>query len=229
MKKKYIILIFVFAIILAFYYIFENNLLQYLALDNIEKLKNILISYGIITPLVMILLMIIGNILGISTVTFSILSGYLYGLFYGFLLAWIGVIIAFTIVFINSRYLFHDFFIKVFKKNILVQKVESYIVKYNIWAAIILRAVYVIPSGILNYAFSFTSIKLSNYVVGSAIGFIPVISINVSFGYLINIGLENGFEGERFYYILGLIISFLCIIFLAKFFLERKKDGNRSL
>ena len=43
----------------------------------------------------------------------------------------------------------------------------------------------------MNYSFGFTKIKTTTYLLGSAIGFIPVVFINVYAGYELGINLKS--------------------------------------
>ncbi len=138
----------------------------------------------------MILLYIALNITGIPRVFFTILAGYVYGVFYGFLFAWVATIAGLFVSFVNIRFLFKESFKKKFGSKKFVKKLDVFIEKYNFWSVIVLRAAYIFPSSFLNYTYGITSIKTHQYMLGSAIGFIPVVMFNVVVGYFLSEGIS---------------------------------------
>jgi uncharacterized membrane protein YdjX (TVP38/TMEM64 family) len=89
------------------------------------------------------------------------------------------------VTFIMVRYLFRNSFERRFGSKKIVERINVQIEKHGIWTVIFLRAIYVVPSSILNYSFGFTRIKTTTYLLGSAIGFLPVVFVNVWVGNLL--------------------------------------------
>jgi len=212
-KKSLQILFFItigIVVSLFFYY----DLQSLLQIENIELVKAYFLSVGKAAPFYMIILYIIFNLAAIPRVFFTIFSGYVFGLFYGFLFAWLATLAGLIVTFVSIRYLFKEKFEEKFGKKEIVEKLNKQIDRKGIFIVIFLRAIYVVPSSILNYSFGFTKIKTSTYLLGSAIGFIPVVFVNVYAGFEIerNMSAENGIN---FTY-LFIAVAILAVILLLK-------------
>lgn len=204
-KKRLQLLFFLFVgLIIGLFFYFELN--KYLHVKYIDEVKKYFIELGFWAPLIMILLYIVFNIAAIPRVFFTIFSGYVFGVIYGFLFAWIATIIGLAASFIMVRYLFRDTFEQKFGNKKLVGKINQQINNHGMWVVVFLRAIYVVPSSVLNYSFGFTKIRTVDYLVGSAIGFIPVVLLNVWAGNELMNNLQNGLSFEF------LIIGFILVI-----------------
>jgi len=180
--KRYLqipFILFVITIIAMFFY-FDLN--AYLSIENIDIVKDYFQGLGNWSLVYITFIHIILNITGIPRVFFTIFAGYVYGVFIGFVFSWIATMIGLIVTFMMVRYLFQSSFERKFGSKPLIGKINHYVDKYGVWSVIFLRAIYVVPSSILNYSFGFTKIKTSTYILGSAIGFLPVVFINVWVG-----------------------------------------------
>lgn len=193
---------------LFFYY----DLQTWLRVENIELVKGYFLNLGMAAPLYMILMYILFNIAAIPRVFCTIFSGYVFGLFYGFLFAWLATLAGLIVTFIGIRYLFKEKFENKFGKKELVEKLNRQIEKRGIIMVILLRAIYVVPSSILNYSFGFTKIKTTTYLLGSAIGFVPVVFVNVYAGFEIGRNLSSE-KSINFMYVI-IVMAILGIIIL---------------
>ncbi len=204
---------------LFFYY----DLRTFFRVENIEMVKNYFLNLGMAAPFYMILMYILFNLAAIPRVFFTIFSGYVFGLFYGFLFAWLATLAGLIVTFISIRYLFKDKFEKKFGKKEIVEKLNKQIEKRGVFIVIFFRAIYVVPSSILNYSFGFTKIKTSTYLLGSGIGFIPVVFVNVYAGFEIgrNLSSENNIN---FNYVFITIAVLGILYFLVKQLIIKKKS-----
>lgn len=222
MNKKTLQIIFfsiISAVIFSFFYFDLYHLLQ---IKHIELIKDYFLSLGVMAPVYMIIIYILFNLAAIPRVFFTIFSGYVFGFFYGFLFAWLATIVGLIVTFISIRYLFKEKFESKFGDKKLLEKLNRLIEKRGLLTIIVLRAIYIVPSSILNYSFGFTKIKTSTYLFGSAIGFIPVVLINVYAGYEIN---KNLTTTEPFDYTQLIIPATVLIlaIFLIKYLFHKFK------
>ncbi len=197
-------------IIFLFFHFQLNN---YFNVDNIEKVKVLFLGLGNWGLLYMILIHIVLNITAIPRVFFTIFAGYVYGVFIGFIFSWIATMAGLIVTFLMVRYLFRQSFDKKFGSKKVVKKINRQVDKYGIWIVVFLRAIYVVPSSILNYSFGFTKIKTKTYFIGSAIGFIPVVLLNVWAGNALAKNLFNGFH----YHIIIFGFVLLCLFYFSKY------------
>jgi uncharacterized membrane protein YdjX (TVP38/TMEM64 family) len=199
------------AILIFLFFFFKLN--SFLTIENINNVKAYFLNLGNLAAIYMIAIYILFNLAAIPRVFFTIFSGYVFGVFYGFLFAWLATMIGLIVTFISVRYLFNEKFNKKFGNAKIVEKLNNKIEKNSLLIVIFLRAIYIFPSSVLNYSFAFTKIKTSKYIFGSAIGFIPVVLINVYSGYLIN---NNISKPINLYVFIPLIVILLGIFFLVK-------------
>ncbi len=225
MRKKSLQILFFITIGIVIFIFFYFDLYNLLRIKNIELVKDYFLSLGSIAPVLMILIYILFNLAAIPRVFFTIFSGYVFGLFYGFLFAWLATIAGLIVTFISIRYLFKDKFVKKYGDKKMVEKLNALIEKRGLIMVIFLRSIYIVPSTILNYTFGFTKIKTSTYLAGSSIGFIPVVLINVYAGYEINKNIvsEQPFDYTRL--IIPAIILGIAII-LIKYLINKFKLNN---
>jgi len=221
-NKKILQILFFITISIVLFSFFYFDLYELMKIKHIELVKSYFLSLGFWAPAYMIILYVLFNLAAIPRVFFTIFSGYVFGLFYGFLFAWLATIAGLIVTFICIRYLFKDKFIEKFGDKKLIEQLNGLIEKRGLLMVIFLRAIYIVPSSVLNYSFGFTKIKTSTYLFGSALGFIPVVFINVYAGYEIN---KNLISETPFDYTQLIIPSLLLIgaVFLIRYLLQKFK------
>ncbi len=222
MSKKSLQVLFFIIISVVIFSFFYFDLYNLLRIEHIETVKEYFLNLGAVAPVYMVLIYILFNLAAIPRVFFTIFSGYIFGFFYGFLFAWLATIAGLIVTFISIRYLFKDKFVEKFGDKALVEKLNNLIEKRGFLMVIFLRAIYIVPSSVLNYSFGFTKIKTVTYLIGSAIGFIPVVLINVYLGYEINQKLNSSYPFDYTQLILPVIIA-IFVLFLIKYLLKKFK------
>ncbi|MFA0961875.1 TVP38/TMEM64 family protein [Roseivirga sp. BDSF3-8] len=216
MSKRLIQLVFVLLVVLAILIFFQYDLNQYFSEENIITVKERLRSFGYYTPLIIIFLYIVFNVAGLPTFFFTLLSGYLYGVAYGLPLAWLGMTIGLCASFLCSRFLFRGDFISRFGGLGMVKKLEFYVEKYHMWSVLIFRVISVFPYNVMNYAYGLTSISFRDYVIGSAIGLIPVTAIIVWLGHLAASGQEASITTEQWVGFMAAVLTFIILGVILK-------------
>lgn len=216
-RKTMFQIIYIGLVIISLFLFFFFELNRYLNIEHVNMFSEYFVQLGIMSPIIMIFIYIILNIVAIPRVFFTILSGYMFGITKGFFFAWIATIIGLGISFVLIRYLFKSRFEKKYGKKKLVEKINYMLQKRGIWVVIFLRAAYIIPSSILNYSFGFTKIKTRNYLLGSSIGFVPVVLFNVWTGNEIAQQIKYGFD----YSLIIISLVFLLLILLGSLFSKK--------
>jgi uncharacterized membrane protein YdjX (TVP38/TMEM64 family) len=221
-RKKNLQIVFFIVIVITISLFFYFDLHKWLRVEHIETVKTYFLDLNAIAPLYMVLLYILFNLAAIPRVFFTIFSGYVFGLFYGFLFAWLATLAGLIVTFISIRYLFRKKFEEKFGDKEIIGKLNKQVEKHGIFIVIFLRAIYIFPSTVLNYSFGFTKIKTGTYLLGSAIGFIPVVFVNVYAGYQIGQNL-NMINEINYYYLFGIITAVTIIAFLIKNQINKRK------
>lgn len=216
MPKRLIQFIFLFMVALAIGAFFYYDLNTYFSEDNILSVKDQLQSYGYFTPLIIILLYIVFNVTGLPTFFFTLLCGYLYGITYGLPLAWAGMTVGLSASFLSSRFLFRGDFMNRFGGMGMVKKLDYYVVKYRIWSVLVFRLISVFPYNVMNYAYGLTSISFRDYLVGSAVGIIPVTAIIVWLGHLAATGQEASVSTGQWVGFAAVVLVFITAAIILK-------------
>lgn len=207
MKKKYILLVAIAAIILILnkYNIFNN-----FSFEKINELKSYIASFGILAPVVFIALFVIATVLFIPGLPITVLSGILFGAFWGAIYVVIGSTIGVSASFLIGRYLGRDFVKKMTEKNEKLAKLDSYIKKQGDTILIISRLIPIFPFNLQNYAYGITDIKFSTYFWYSLIFMIPGTFIYTSFGAL----AYSSIPIKRLMLYSGMLLVALCLLII---------------
>ncbi|CAN5136483.1 hypothetical protein BH11PAT3_BH11PAT3_1510 [soil metagenome] len=164
---------------------------------------------------ILIMLKSIAAPLGIPGTPLTLITGSIFGLWIGTLVALIGNTIGATLAFLLARYIFQDYGKKLFKKN---QKLEKYVdglEKNGLGTVLFLRLVPLFPFNVINFLLGVTPIPLKIYIVGSFIGMIPgtflfvYLSRSLRMLSLLNIGLS--------------ILGIIALTFIGKYYEKRYK------
>lgn len=181
LKKKYILIAVMIAIILI---LNKYKIFDHFSFEKINETKSYIASFGIFAPLVFIALFAIATVLFVPGLPITILSGILFGAFWGGIYVIIGSTIGVSAAFLIGRYLGRDFVKKIAEKNDKLEKLDEYIKNQGNTILIISRLIPIFPFNLQNYAYGITDIKFSTYFWYSLIFTIPGIFIYTSFGAL---------------------------------------------
>ncbi|OHD79475.1 MAG: hypothetical protein A2355_13810, partial [Spirochaetes bacterium RIFOXYB1_FULL_32_8] len=187
MTQKIMRIMFLLLFILFTFLFYYTKAYTYLNSDTISFVRTYLITnFGLIIPVMFILILyLFFNIFGFPTMYFSILLGYLYGVSFGFIIAWAGMLSGIIFSFLLSRYLFRELFVRKFGKKEITKQLEEHLEKRHFSTIILTRLFFVIPYNIQNFVYGLTSVKFSIYIIGTAIGIIPITLLNVYLGQLL--------------------------------------------
>ena len=126
------------------------------------------------------------------------------------------------------RHIFTSSFQERYGKKKLIKRINRRIEKHGMWPVVFSRAIYVIPTNIINYSFPLSKITYRKYLVGTMIGLVPECLVNVSTGYLLRheVMLLNNPE-QNLLKIVVIAVSMVVMIGLFLFFRYRRKRNAR--
>jgi uncharacterized membrane protein YdjX (TVP38/TMEM64 family) len=184
MIKKLLLLAILISLITLFF-IFGGQ--EYLTFDSLKQHKSELLAYA--DTHFWKAFFIIGGIYILSTVLnlpgaaiMSLAIGFIFGRWYGVLLATVASTIGAVLVFWIVRYLIADWARPRLEKMPLTQKVMKNL-KYNAFSYLLfMRAVPLFPFWFVNMTFAFSPINTKQYLIGSYIGMFPVSFVLVNLG-----------------------------------------------
>ena len=230
MKKhigKIIVLVLIASAIICFYAFRLNRFFNY---ENIERVREWTRQLGIFTPIILYLLYIIFNLIVLPTMFFNILAGYLYGMWWGYLLAITGMSIGLVCSFFGARYMFKDDFQRRFASNKIVSQIEQYTQKHPLWTVILFRIFFIFPYNMQNVAYGLTSISAKDYIIGSIIGVAPITFLHVLLGVFIEQSMMDSQSLKNVFMWVGIIIAvFGCVFFTSLLARRRFSKKNEEI
>lgn len=187
-----------------------NNLLQ-----NQDNLRNFILSFDILAPIVLILLVVLqilfapipGQIAGLA-------SGYIFGPILGTLYSITGFIIGSFLVFFLSRKYGRPFVEKIIKKK-TIKKFDNLVLNKGLFALFLLYLLPIFPDDAISYIAGLSKLKIRDLLIVSTIGRLP--------GFLILslVGAEIVSRESNLYLALfGILIVLSFILYLNKERLE---------
>ena len=147
---------------------------------------------------------------------FTSMSGYLFGIYHGFIISILSITFGSLVFFILSKIFFKYFFIEFYEKY--AQNINKYISNSTVEYLIIFRLVPGLPLMIQNIILSLLDISIFKFLLATFIGFTPITLISVTVGNKIkNIQLIKEISSQDFFtWDILLIISALILFLILK-------------
>lgn len=182
--------IFIIAIILstvgAFIWISAGSDPQELLLESLSLSEQKLLQIVLLLSIFILL----STLTGLPILYINLALGYIMGFAPAMLVSWGVNIISVMATFFLVRFLFSDYFTEKYGKKKLIRRINRRIGKYGMWTVAFSRAIYIIPTGIINFSFPLSKISQRSYLFGTIIGLLPECLIGVLSGYLLREGLS---------------------------------------
>lgn len=157
-----------------------------------DRIRNMVNGFGILAPLIFVLLYIITTLFFIPGMPLTIAGGYIFGLGFGTFYNMIGATLGCMGAFLIARYFGRDWIEHHTSQHIklLMEGTEKEDWKY----VFLLRLMPLTPFAVFNYLLGLTRIRLANYVGASALGMFPGV---IAYTYLGHLGAEVAKGSER--------------------------------
>lgn len=150
-------------------YIFREKVFEIFAY--MEAMK---VSMPITVALILICFKIVSAPLGFPGSPLTLLTGSLFGVWYGTLIAIIGNTLGALAAFLLARYVFKDYVqSKLLVKYPLLNKYAERLESKPLATVVALRLIPLFPFNTLNFLLGVTKIKVKDYFIGSFFGMIP--------------------------------------------------------
>ena len=130
-------------------------------------------------------LTLLSTLAGLPILYLSIAIGFLLNLTPALLICWGVNVLAVLASFFMVRSAFTEYFREKYGEKKLIKRINKGIGKYGLWTVVFSRAIYIIPTNMINFSFPLSSITTRSYLLGTMIGLIPECLINILAGYLI--------------------------------------------
>lgn len=197
------------------------------------KVKETIESFDPATAaLVYISIYILGTIFLVPGTVLSFAGAVVFGAYKGTLFTWIGAVIGSTLSFLLAKLLGRDFVTQLFGDRL--DALDRRVRDNGFTGLLIIRLLPIFPYNAVNFGSGFTSIRLRDYVLATALGILPGTFVYqylfAKFGRRI---LEEGFKVEYLYDpellgALGLFIAFIVIGKWAQKKLAKKEETQAA-
>lgn len=171
MKIKNIMLI-VFIVLLALI-LKISGVFQYISIENILNLKKWIEGFGILGPLIYILLYIASTLFFLPGTPITVLGGIVFGPVKGLIYTVIGAGIGLSLAFLTARYALRNMLEEKFKDSVVFRKIDEGVQKEGWRILITTRLIPIFPFNAQNYIYGLTNINFILYSILSTIFIIP--------------------------------------------------------
>jgi len=159
-------------------------------IDITAALQQRVISWGVWGAICYPLLFALCNILLLPGGVLTVGGGFFFGLWWGFLIVFVGNVAAAAVSFTLSRWVATRWFRKKFSQDAALRALEP-AVKREGWKIILLSQLHpLFPTSLLNYVYGLTRVRFGTYMLWASLGRIPGLFLYVYAGTLGQLGLR---------------------------------------
>ncbi len=140
---------------------------------DIEKIKEYILSFGVLAPLISFLLMVFQAILApLPAFLITFANAALFGWVYGAALSWASAMVGALLCFYIAKFLGRDVVEKLTSKMAL-ESVDAFFERHGVYAIVIARLLPFISFDVVSYAAGLTSMRLSSFLIATGVGQLP--------------------------------------------------------
>ena len=172
-------------------------------------------------------LTLLSTLSGLPIFYFSMAIGFLLNFTPALLICWGVNVLAVMASFFMVRSAFTEYFREKYGEKKLIKRINKRIGKYGLWSVVFSRAIYIIPTNIINFSFPLSSITTRSYLLGTTVGLIPECLINILAGYLIKHEVILLSAPETRTWQAAIIGAFILLLLLV-FILLRLRQNHRK-
>lgn len=194
-----------------------NQMIFYLSSLDIDSLKQYILSYGALAPIISFILMIVQSVaapLPAFLITFA--NAALFGWVWGAVLSWASAMAGAALCFFIAKFLGRDVVERLTSKY-AIDSIDEFFDKYGKYTILVCRLLPFISFDIVSYAAGLTSMKFLPFFIATGIGQLPATIVYSYVG-----GMLTG--GTKLF-VTGLLILFaltIVIYMLRKIYNEKK-------
>ena len=222
-NKRTLMKIWVIVLVLMIYFfvtpikVMINQMIFYLSSLDIDSLKQYILSYGALAPIISFILMIVQSVaapLPAFLITFA--NAALFGWKWGAFLSWSSAMAGAALCFFIAKFLGRDVVEKLTSKY-AIDSIDDFFDKYGKYTILVCRLLPFISFDIVSYAAGLTSMEFLPFFIATGIGQLPATIVYSYVG-----GMLTG--GTKLF-VTGLLILFaltIVIYMLRKIYNEKK-------
>lgn len=173
-------------------------------------------------------LTLLSTLTGLPILYLSMAIGFLLNFTPAMLICWGVNLVAVMASFFMVRSAFTEYFKEKYGEKKLIKRINKRIGNYGLWSVVFSRAIYIIPTNLINFSFPLSSISTRSYLVGTMIGLIPECLINVLTGYLIKHEVILLSTPETRTWQAAIIGAFILLLLLVSILLRLRRKRKKK-
>ena len=222
-NKKYLLLVLVIIILILLWYF---DIFKYFSLTYISEFKSFIDSFGLLAPIIFIIIYILAAILFLPGLPLTLLSGIVFGPLIGSIIVSISSTLGAGFSFLIGRYIGREWIIKKFSKKAIFIKLDKGIKEEGWKMVAITRLVPIFPFSAQNYIYGLTDVDFKSYILVSWLCMLPATIAYVFLAGSIIAG-EGNFTTTISY--IGVAIALLILLSLvSKNILKKHKEVSQD-
>lgn len=225
-RKKLLVKLGVVLVILCIYLFIPtvkknvNQMVFYLSMLNLDAIKEYILSFGILAPIISFLLMLLQSVaapLPAFLITFA--NAALFGWVYGAILSWTSAMAGAALCFYIAKFLGRDVVEKLASKYAL-DSVDEFFKKYGKHTILIARLLPFMSFDLVSYGAGLTSMKFMSFFIATGIGQLPATIVYSYVGDMLT--------GSAKIMMMGILTLFALsiLIFMIKKIYNEKNNSN---
>jgi uncharacterized membrane protein YdjX (TVP38/TMEM64 family) len=197
-----------------------------LRLESLGRLRQAVDGLGVVAPLVFIGGYALAAVVFAPALPISILSGLLFGPFWGTVYASIGSTLGACCAFLIGRYAARDLVEQWVAGSPALARFDRAATRYGVRLVIVTRTVPLFPYNVQNYVYGVTGIGFGAYALTSWLGMLPsTVAFAVAGGAL----TDGGWDPRRTLLVIGLAAALLVLVSLLPRWLRGKSPAFDAL
>jgi uncharacterized membrane protein YdjX (TVP38/TMEM64 family) len=173
-------------------------------------------------------LTLLSTLTGLPILYLSMAIGFLLNFTPALIICWGVNVLAVMASFFMVRSAFTEYFREKYGEKKLIKRINLKIGSYGLWSVVFSRAIYIIPTNLINFSFPLSSITTRSYLVGTMIGLIPECLINVLTGYLIKHEVILLSTPETRTWQAAIIGAFILLLLLVSILLRLRQNRRKK-
>lgn len=169
-----------------------GDLWELLTLGDIDRISEMLLSYGPWAMVISFILDVLINAVGfLPSIFISTANGLIFGIVPGIIISWLAETVGVVISFLIMRYLLRGLAEEVIQKSDFLLKLDDFSGSKGLQMMLIARTIPYFPSGIITALGAISRISLRDYIIANLIGKFPSTALEVVLGHDIVLFEEN--------------------------------------
>lgn len=190
------------------------------------ELQNWIQEFGIIAPVVFVLVYIIATIFMIPGSVLTLIAGAIFGLWFGVMYVVIGSNLGALAPYLLAKTKLREKFVKMTEGNPKFAALDKAIGENGFKMVLLTRLSPAFPFTLLNYFLGLTSVKTGAYMAANLLGMLPATFLFVYLGSLANVAVSAVSKWQLVMRIVGLLATIGVVIYVTRMAKKAMKEAE---